>query len=382
MIPHILFDPDVVSYWPDPPYWNVQGLTDAAPRALPTSGITQPSVAPLALLTLIENAGDRISDADALMREFYPQMLAFHRYLLTARDPEDSGLVSIVHPWESGLDNSPAWDAPMSRIHPRNLPPYRRRDLDHVDDPNERPTQETYDRYVHLCEQFKRVNYNDEAIYAESDFLIKDPPGSVLLYLSNAALIEIAGRIGEDAGEIDEWMQKTRANFDKYFRGEDGLYYPYDVRADERIKRRTVMCFLPLALDFLSDEQLESTIDWLGHSNFCGECNCDSPLVPSSDVLADDYSAVTYWRGPVWVNVNWLITLGLYRRGHTERADACFEGLLALAWENGFWEFYRPDSSRALGGRDFSWSAALTIDLLRNPEFAHPSKEQWRKGAE
>jgi thiamine pyrophosphate-dependent acetolactate synthase large subunit-like protein len=39
-------------------------------------------------------------------------------------------------------------------------------------------------------------------------------------------------------------------------------------------------------------------------------------------------------------------------------------------WENGFWEFYRPDSGRALGGRDFSWSAALTIDLLHNPEFA------------
>jgi len=32
-----------------------------------------------------------------------------------------------------------------------------------------------------------------------------------------------------------------------------------------------------------------------------------------------------------------------------------------------------------LGGRDFSWSAALTIDLLRNPEFTHPQKEGWRE---
>jgi hypothetical protein len=38
-------------------------------------------------------------------------MLAFHRYLLTARDPEKSGLVTIFHPWESGFDNSPRWDA-------------------------------------------------------------------------------------------------------------------------------------------------------------------------------------------------------------------------------------------------------------------------------
>ena len=113
------------------------------------------------------------------------------------------------------------------------------------------------------------------------------------------------------------------------------------------------------------------------HSNFCGDSTCDVSAVPSSDLFSDDFSAVTYWRGPIWVNVNWLITLGLYRRGQQERANACFEGLTALAWENGFWEFYRPDSGRGLGGRDFSWSAALTIDLLRNPEFAHPEKERW-----
>ncbi len=387
MIPHILFDPQVRTYWPDPPYWNVRELTDAAPRDLPTSGITQPSVSPLALLTLARNSGDcvsdnRVTDIEGVMREFFPEMIAFHRYLMTARDPEGSGLVSIVHPWESGLDNSPAWDEPMSRIEPRDLPPYKRKDLDHVDDPNERPTQETYDRYVHLCEQFKSVGYRDDAIYAETDFLVKDPTSSTMLYLSNAALKEIGDRIGEDTGEIEEWMQRARSGFEEYLRDEhDGLFYPYDMRAGRPIKRRTVMCFLPLALDFLSDQQVESTLDWLSHANFCGKCNCDSPLVPSSDVLAGDYSAVTYWRGPMWVNVNWLITLGLYRRGQTERADACFEGLLALMWENGFWEFYRPDSGRALGGRDFSWSAALTIDLLHNPEFRHPSKEQWLDGA-
>lgn len=126
--------------------------------------------------------------------------------------------------------------------------------------------------------------------------------------------------------------------------------------------------------------QLGASVALVEKKKLGGDCLYHG-CVPSSDVLADDFSAVTYWRGPVWVNVNWLITLGLYRRGRTERANACFEGLVALMWENGFWEFYRPDSGRALGGRDFSWSAALTIDLLRNPEFAHPSKEHWGNGS-
>ena len=32
------------------------------------------------------------------------------------RDPKNSGLVSILHPWESGYDNSPLWDEPLNEI--------------------------------------------------------------------------------------------------------------------------------------------------------------------------------------------------------------------------------------------------------------------------
>lgn len=378
MVPHILFDPTVKSYWPDPAYWGVGRLMDAAPRGVGGSGITQPSVAPLAGLALLRNADGDLESVTGALRELFPKMVAFHRYLMTARDPERSGLISIVHPWESGLDNSPAWDAAMQRITPKDLPEYHRRDIDHVGDARERPSQETYDRYVHLCEQLKKVRYNDEAIYDTIDFLVKDPTSTVMLYLSNAALVEIARRIGEETGEIEDWMQRTREGLDRYlYDPEDGLYYAYDVRAGERLARRTVMSFLPVALDFVGREKADSLVEWLGHSNFCGDgCHCSSSAVPSSDVLSEDYAEVTYWRGPVWVNVNWVITQGMYRRGYNDRANKCFEALLALVWENGFWEFYSAHTGKGLGGRGFSWSAALAIDLLRSESFAHPAKKE------
>jgi len=377
MVPHILFDTTVESYWPDPAYWGVGTLMDAAVKDVPASGITQPSVAPLAGLALLRSANGNIESVTEALRDLFPKMVAFHRYLMTARDPEGSGLVSIVHPWESGLDNSPAWDAAMQRITPKDLPEYHRRDIEHVDGARERPTQETYDRYVHLCEQLKKVRYDDEAIYDTVDFLVKDPAGSVMLYLSNAALIEIAERIGEDTGEIAEWVQRTRQGLDRYlYDPEDQLYCAYDVRSQERLARRTVMSFLPVALDFVAKEKADALVHWLGHSNFCGDgCHCNTSAVPSSDVLSEDYAEVTYWRGPVWVNVNWVIAQGLYRRGYDERANKCFEALLALVWENGFWEFYSAHTGKGLGGHAFSWSAALTIDLLRNGTFAHSTRE-------
>lgn len=66
-----------------------------------------------------------------------------------ARDPEGKGVVAILHPWESGMDNSPAWDEAMKfPIDPR-LPPYQRKDLTHVDAAM-RPTKDTYDHYLTL----------------------------------------------------------------------------------------------------------------------------------------------------------------------------------------------------------------------------------------
>ncbi len=67
---------------------------------------------------------------------------------------------------------------------------------------------------------------------------------------------------------------------------------------------RTVISFLPVVLDFLLDARIENFAAWLKHYNFCGDNTCDITAVPSSDLFSDDFSAVTYWRGPIWINVN------------------------------------------------------------------------------
>ncbi len=66
---------------------------------------------------------------NGFLKVIYPKLLRWHRYLLTNRDPERSGLVTIFHPWESGTDNSPRWDAALERVAVGVLPAYMRRDL-------------------------------------------------------------------------------------------------------------------------------------------------------------------------------------------------------------------------------------------------------------
>ena len=115
----------------------------------------------------------RKEEAKNFLKEIFPKILLFHRYLLTKRDPENSGLATIYHPWESGLDNSLRWDEPLARIEVKDLPDYLRVDKDKVRS-DQRPSDKEYDKYVYLIEVMKKCSYDDEKIYDEIPFKVKD----------------------------------------------------------------------------------------------------------------------------------------------------------------------------------------------------------------
>ncbi len=180
MVPHIVFNPAIPTgaYFPGPERWGCAELAAAAPTPPPhTSGIAQPPVHAIAALHIrrvAERKGEAdLAVADGFLRDIYPRMFAWHRFLATARDPEASGLVTIYHPW-CGTDNSPRWDRALEAVTVGELEPYVRADLQHVADPSQRPTKAEYDRYLWLVEELKRARYDDAEIQRTHPFLIKD----------------------------------------------------------------------------------------------------------------------------------------------------------------------------------------------------------------
>ena len=57
----------------------------------------------------------------------------------------EGGAIVVTHPWETGRDNCPDWDAPFATIEPEGLAAYHRRDTDEVG-ADERPGRWDYDR--------------------------------------------------------------------------------------------------------------------------------------------------------------------------------------------------------------------------------------------
>ncbi|HEV3465213.1 MAG TPA: hypothetical protein VG846_14685, partial [Actinomycetota bacterium] len=152
MVPHIVFNPAVpaTAYFPGPAFWRA-GELGGAPAGVETSGITQPPLHARAALEVYDHAADR-GAALAFLARLYPRLVRQHDYLARHRALAGHGLAAIVHPWESGLDNSPVWDAPLAAVAlaPGAVAPYRRRDLDHAE-AADRPTDRDYDRYIYLA---------------------------------------------------------------------------------------------------------------------------------------------------------------------------------------------------------------------------------------
>ena len=367
MLPHILFR-GKEGYFPSAEYWQTE-LSEYSPE-IKTSGITQLPIHALAALHVYKNCSNK-KEARDFLKNVFPKIMLFHRYLLTKRDPENSGLATIFHPWESGLHNSLRWDEPLARIKVEDLPQYKRVDTERGSS-DQRPTDEDYDRYLYLIEVMKKNNYDEEKIYKVIPFKIKDIAFNSILYAANKAMLEIAGIIGENSDEVDFWIEKTKNNYFEYFCpdvSENPLHYDYDLVGKKRIETRTVASLMPLCTDLLNKKQAKALASWMKQSHTCKEeCDHEQPVITSISVDDMEFSPLNYWRGPVWININWMLYGGMKNHRLFEDAMNLKESIIDLITEQGFYEYYNPLSGEGLGADNFSLTAALIIDLISEKE--------------
>jgi neutral trehalase len=94
----------------------------------------------------------------------------------------------------------------------------------------------------------------------------------------------------------------------------------------------------------------------------------DGFLCPSLAVTSPSFEHNRYWRGPVWLQVNWILERGFRQYGFNEVADRLKQDSLSLVQKDGFYEYFNPkndsDEKGGYGGNDFSWTAAVILDFI------------------
>lgn len=368
MVPHIVFSPVTVDYFPGPDRWGANSAA-AHPAHVRTSGICQPAVHAIALRHVLdrgrENGGADREAAEAFAAESFDGWLAWHRWLVRVRDPDGVGLLEIHHSWESGFDDSPRWDGPYSRIIPGVVEPFARRDVHHVGQPAERPSDDEYTHYLWLVDQMRSVGFDDDRVREMIDFRVRDVFASAVL----AAASEVLAGIGEELGRPDDATEQRgvaarfRAGVAATIDPATGLARDYDVRTGEWIGAMTVAGFAPLIAGgdparLARQRALLLGEQWMGHPVL------RFPLPPSTSPTSPGFRRRTYWRGPVWPFLNLLLGWAAARDGavelHTILRDASLQQLADLE----FGEYYEPITGEPLGSHDQAWTAAAALEWL------------------
>ncbi|CAI5482388.1 unnamed protein product [Closterium sp. Yama58-4] len=375
MVPHIVFHQPSPTYFPGPEIWG----TAESPRN--STGITQPPIAATAVRQLLERsmggdvadgvawnggslADDRSSYSLQQAEELFPKLMAYHRWFHMARDPQDTGLVATLHPWESGMDNSVAWDVPLRNVPVDDIPAYTRRDLGHVD-ASMRPTQAEYDRYLTLLYRFRAVEYDPHQLYYLSPFRVTDVCTNSLLHRANLDLRWLAVTLGrsDDAMEIDQWLQRSAAAFPSLWDESSGIFRCRDQLTGEFLDAATSAGFLPLFARAATPEQAEALAGtlstWLDQVEYG---------VPSLDPADARFDQLRYWRGPVWAIVNYMVTDGLRFYGYEDLAMRVEASTRRLMNEHGLYEYYDPITGQGAGGSHFSWTAAMALAWLNQTD--------------
>ena len=354
MVPHMVFHPQPVDYQPGPELWD-SARCEGAP-SVATSGLIAPPVLATAVRVLHDAAPD-----DDFLAEVVPKLDAWHRWFHRERTHPESGLMVIFHGWESA-DNAPRFDRALARIEVDGVKRVERTDTSQVA-ADERPTDLEYRRYLALVHWLRERGYRPSSP-AEAPFAYLDLPLNSILAVAEDDLAVLQAAVGADGGRARTAAEDLRTALASTWDENAGAYRERDLHGDEGVTD-TVADLFPLYAGVPGEREARRLVDeHLLHPSRFGP----SPEAPWSVTTvaksSPAFAARNYWRGPVWINVNWFFVRALERYGMLAEAATLRDSTLALVERSGFSEYYEPMTGEPLGSRVFSWSASLTLDLL------------------
>ncbi|MFD2794161.1 hypothetical protein ACFS27_11445 [Promicromonospora vindobonensis] len=346
-----------------------------------TSGLVQPPVHAWAAW-LVHCADPAGSAREGFFASVYPRLVRWHEYLHVRR-AGGVGLPVAKHPWETGTDNSPLWDVALERVPPEARTPIRRPDLRHAGS-GERPGGRDYRRYYRLAEAYRDAGCADDLPIG---FAMVCPLFASVLAVSELALARMVTALSDGGGSApsaaggahEAAAARVIAALDKHLWDEElGLYVALDDTTGERVHRATVNGLVPLLLatplapgSAMGPEgavgvgagRAERMLATLAGPGFLG----GGPFLPSTSREDPAFDPALYWRGPAWFNMSWLLQRAVRARGRDDLA-ARLKGHFTVAEPEGFPEYVDPDTGAGRGTRQFSWTAALTLDMLLSEE--------------
>jgi hypothetical protein len=251
------------------------------------------------------------------------------------RDVDGDGLLTIVLPDESGLDDSPKYD-PVYGRHAHYRPGYFR-----------------------LVARWGRLGWSARAIAQRHDEHVEDVWVNVAYALSLRAMARLAG----DDAYVRRARRVEAALLERCLDPATGLFLDLAGRAERPVRVSTWSALSPLVLEGVPIDVRRRLVEehLLDPRRYRAAVGIPSVAMDEPS-FRPGFDLWRTWRGPSWVNVAWFLSPALRGLGHGDEADRIATALARAVARDGLREYYDPRTGRGLAARGFGWSA-LAVDL-------------------
>jgi glycogen debranching enzyme len=307
---------------------------------------------PPSYIIAVEKIYEKTRDR-AWLDRMLPRMEACIKYLTKERDLFGDGLVSVIHPWETGTDSSPAYDKLLGLEFGTPLGAPIRGLL-----------------YPRLLDYNARFGWDPQEVKKKNRFVLEDICFNSITIRAVLSVARLNRELGEK-GKADEFLNQARSMMDAVDRinwvESEGCYFSrYDVKDPRLAMRTTASSMLPMLTGLISPERADRIVKehltnpqefWLPFVvSFNAKDELDREKVYFEDLLL--------WRGHcIWTNMNWMITEALMAYGYTELAREITRLTARMILHEGLYEFYDYRNGQGKGAADFNWPG-LVLDMI------------------
>jgi glycogen debranching enzyme len=282
-----------------------------------------------------------------------PRLERCVHYLTRDRDLFGDGLVSVIHPWETGTDSSPAYDKILGLDFTTPLGAPKRGLM-----------------YPKMLDYNAEFGWDPQEAKRRNRFVLEDVTFNsitIRAVLSVANLYETIGDTGK-AKSLRKQAKEMVAALDRVnWVEEEGCYFSrYDVKNPKLAMRTTCASLLPILTGLVSKERAERVISehvlnpdefWL---DYLFPFNAADEMIGDKVYMED----LLLWRGHcIWTNMNWMITEGLLNYGFQEEARELVRRTAKMILHEGLWEYYDFRNGQGKGAHDFNWPG-LVLDMI------------------
>jgi len=352
-VPHVIYwDHRKLNLLPWSNHWSeTRGRLSFLPSA------KKPRHSELIQPPLVAQAVERIylaDDSPDFCAHILPSLNRYYEWLRDVRDPDRDHLISIVSPYESGVDASPAYDEVIGY---RPMGPYAL----------------PLTRFKILFLNALLFDYDQRALVQKGPFHVEDVLVNSIYALNLQSLARL-NQIANHPAQAEKWSREAAlvrdALIEKCWDEQRGAFFNINGRAESKSSVLTIQSLMPIILPDLPSAIVDRVVNQhlLNPHEFwtawpVPSVSASEPsFSPDSRVAGEFYPQL--WRGSSWVNTNWYLTQALHQHGFVDSAAQLAEKTVKMVFGSGLYEYFNCLTGAGLGARQFGWST-LAVDLMR-----------------